>query len=206
MAPINRLIASEALLKLLKALMSEPLLEDFALAGGTALALHMGHRVSEDIDLFSSQDFDTLELQKLFVDKYHATRLYENQNTICVYISGIKVDCLSHPYPLLADLDSNDGVRLYALPDIAAMKLNAISGRGMKKDFWDLGVMLEQYSLQEMIGFFRQKYSIKDAWHLLKSLNEIDVADLDDTPLHSLTELSWDKIKMRIKLELRKII
>jgi len=186
--------------------MSEPLLEDFALAGGTALALHMGHRVSEDIDLFSSQDFDTLELQKLFVDKYHATRLYENQNTICVYISGIKVDCLSHPYPLLADLDSNDGVRLYALPDIAAMKLNAISGRGMKKDFWDLWVMLEQYSLQEMIGFFRQKYSIKDAWHLLKSLNEIDVADLDDTPLHSLTELSWDKIKMRIKLELRKII
>lgn len=206
MAQMNHSFAAIELLELLGALMQEPLLDDFALAGGTALAYHLHYRTSVDIDLFNLYEFKTQAIKTLFVEKYQASRIYAEPNTISAFIQDIKVDCLTHSYPLLSDLQIIDGVRLYALKDIAAMKLNAISGRGIRKDFWDIGVLLEHYSLQEMIGFFQSKYSMNDVWHLLKSLNEIDAADRDTTPIHSTSELSWDSIKRRIKHELQRII
>ncbi|HOH98725.1 MAG TPA: nucleotidyl transferase AbiEii/AbiGii toxin family protein [Candidatus Cloacimonadota bacterium] len=206
MAQVNYIFAARELLELLGALMQEPLLDDFALAGGTALAYHLHHRTSVDIDLFNLYEFKTQAIKTLFVEKYQASRIYAEPNTISAFIQDIKVDCLTHSYPLLSDLQIIDGVRLYALKDIAAMKLNAISGRGIRKDYWDIGVLLEHFSLQEMIGFFQSKYSMNDVWHLLKSLNEIDAADRDTTPIQSTSELSWDSIKRRIKLELQRII
>jgi predicted nucleotidyltransferase component of viral defense system len=86
------------------------------------------------------------------------------------YIGDLKVDMVLLPYPWLQPFDEVEGIRLASLPDIAAMKLSAIARRGVKKDFWDIAALLDFFSLEEMIDFYKAKYSSRDIFHLLRSL------------------------------------
>ncbi|MFN3998108.1 hypothetical protein [Algoriphagus sp.] len=86
--------------------------------------------------------------------------------------------------------------------DIAAMKLNAISGRGSKKDFIDLHFLLSKYSLSEMIGYYNKKFADGSEFLVLKSLTYFDDADLDETP-KMYYPIDWDKIKLSVKKEVR---
>lgn len=123
-------------LGLLKELLSFSALADFGLAGGTSLALRYGHRESIDLDLFVDHDFDALELsQKLrehFPD-FQFSGASHNMNTLNGIIRSVKIDCIAHKYPLLKPYKIMDDIRLFSVPDVAAMKLNALSGGGIEK-------------------------------------------------------------------------
>lgn len=82
--------------------------------------------------------------------------------------------------------------------DIAAMKLNAIVGRGSKKDFADLYFLLEKYSIQEMISFFNKKFADGSEFMVLKSLHYFDDADLEEMP-EMTSPIDWEKIKAKIR-------
>lgn len=192
-----------AVCELLKLLAPSPVLAAFALAGGTSLALRFGHRLSVDLDFFTECSFDPealhagLELpQAMVVSRTHGS-LTLNQN-------GTKLDFLRHAYPLLQTPDLVDDVRLMSVPDVAAMKLNAIANRGSKKDFFDLCLLLERFSINEMLKWFEQKYTNADPFIVIRSLAWFDDAELEPDPV-SLNGLTWVAAQTRVLAALRAI-
>ena len=189
---------SEPLMRLLKQLMQDTMLQDFYLAGGTGLALHLGHRESIDIDLFHNSDFDSRLVCSHLEQKYQAEDLIHELNTARVSINGIKVEFLTHTYPLIEDLSLIDGIRVASLKDLAAFKLNAVAGRGSKKDFWDVAILLDHYSMKQMLDFFSQKYPAADLWHLIKSLTYFGDTEAEQIEILDLQGKSWELIKNHI--------
>jgi predicted nucleotidyltransferase component of viral defense system len=182
------------LLELLKLIMDEPLFDSFVLVGGTSLALQIGHRLSVDIDLFGkSQILESDFLEKL--NKLGATLvLKKSTNILICSVNGIKVDFVNYDYPLIGDVVFSEGIRLASLEDIAAMKLNAIAGRGSKKDFIDIYYLLKTFTLEQMIGFYLKKYKDGSEFMVRKSLTYFDDADKELSPV-IFDDLSWVKIK-----------
>jgi len=148
---------STELLELLNNIMKSDFFSDFILVGGTALALQIGHRNSIDIDMFGNSIID----EDAFIDELNrfgrVEKLQKTKNILIVSVNNIKVDFVNYRYPLLEDFKNIDGVRMASKKDIAAMKLNAISGRGSRKDFIDLFFLLKEFSLEEMIKFYDDK-------------------------------------------------
>lgn len=146
-------------LALIKRLMADNELSDFTLVGGTALALHIGHRTSIDIDLFSIKSFDTEKTGKFLSEKYEAQDMQILKNGIFCFIDDIKVDIIAHQYPLLNPVEVLDGIRLVSIDDIAAMKLHAIVQNGKRiKDYADVYVMLEHRSMEQLYLAYEEKY------------------------------------------------
>ncbi len=180
---------------LLLRLASHEALEDFALGGGTSLALRFGHRVSVDLDFFTTHEFSPEELcGGLGLEE--ATIVGRAKNTLTVDAGGVKLDFLRHAYQLLQPVEQMDGVTLVSLQDLAAMKLNAIANRGSKKDFFDLAVLLDHFALQQMIGFFSAKYPATDPFAVIQSLAWFDDAEMEPDPV-SLTGATWEWVKAR---------
>ena len=124
-------------LALLKELMQIEELQEFSLVGGTALSLKYGHRISVDLDLFSENNFDNNFIKSVLKEKYKSNFLLEGDIEkfgIFCYINDVKVDIIKHNYPLLANIETIEDIRMYSSNDICAMKINAILGRGKKKD------------------------------------------------------------------------
>lgn len=137
-------------------------LSGFSLVGGTALSLKFGHRISIDLDLFSNESFDKPVLVSA-LEREFGTGFEFNGNLksfgIFCFINNIKVDLIHYPHPILQSPEVYPaGLRLYSDLDIAAMKINAILGRGKKKDFWDLAELFKKYSLHEIIMWHQRKY------------------------------------------------
>ena len=186
----------ESVRKLLLRLASHKALGDFALGGGTSLALRFGHRVSVDLDFFTTHEFSPDELfGSLGLEA--ATIVGRAKNTLTVDADGVKLDLLRHAYQLLEPVDQLDGVTLISLPDLAAMKLNALANRGSKKDFFDLARLLDQFALPQMIVFFSEKYPATDPFTVIRSLAWFDDAEMEPDPL-SLTGATWDSVKARV--------
>lgn len=127
-------------------------------------------------------------------------------NAINIFLlRGVKVDIVRYNYPWLQEAEISDGLRLASTPDIAAMKLNAIAGRGLKKDFIDLDLLLNHFSLSQMLAFYREKYGQESDFMVVKSLEYFDDADKNDDPI-MLTPYNWEAIKERITAEVRKLV
>lgn len=180
--------------KLLGELLSAPELECFALAGGTSLALRRGHRVSVDIDLFIPESFDAERLREILDRQFPLENVAIATNSLSGTIEGIKVDLLAHRYPQLEPVETIDRVRMISLPDLAAMKLNAIHNRGAKKDFWDLAELLSLFPMEDLLDFHRRKYPNASEWSLVRSLAYFDDADREPDP-QDLAGKSWTTIK-----------
>jgi len=138
-----------------------PELKNFSLVGGTALALKFGHRKSIDLDLFSNEKINQqtiiIALKKNFKQDFY----YEpSKITFAVFckIQNIKVDIVYYPHPVLKKPKLIENLKLYSNQDIAAMKVNAILGRGAKKDFFDMAELLNHYTLKEIINWHKEKY------------------------------------------------
>ena len=163
-----------ATFELLKTLMQDEKLEHFNLVGGTALALYMGHRKSIDIDLFSSQAFDVSALGRYLIDTFDFQIRNPEQLsevTLIGYINDIKVDCLKYSYPYVKPVCVSDGIRLYSMHDIAAMKLVAISQDGTRlKDFVDIAFISAKISLKEILDAFELKYPNTNKMSAVKGL------------------------------------
>jgi len=114
--------------------------EQFYLAGGTALALQLGHRLSVDFDLFTDSEIPVSFLQKVrrvFSDSSCAV-IVNNADELTVFADNVKITFLRYPYSLLRDLVSFKGISMLAVPEIAATKAYTIGRRGSFKDYIDL--------------------------------------------------------------------
>jgi len=192
-------------LELLKSLQQIPNFSNLRLAGGTALALQLGHRKSIDLDLFGAINIDELSLSKSLAGFGNPTLLNKSENIYIYLLNGIKVDIVNYHYPWLEKEILLDKISLAGKIDIAAMKLAAITGRGTKKDFIDIYFLLQHFSLAEMLDFYRRKYSDGSEFLVLKSLSYFDDADNDVSPL-MIVQTPWKDIKEAIMKLLTKYI
>lgn len=183
------------------------LLKNAFLAGGTALALRINHRISYDLDFFTSENFDVnFYIQKLGDLGFKLDR--KSEGTILGNIKNTKFSLFYYQYPLIDQVDIYQDIDIVGLKDLAAMKINAISSRGTKRDFVDLYYLAKQFSLKEMIGFYDQKFGALavNRIHVLKSLCYFDDAENDPDPNMINEEFDWNKIKDFFIKETRSLI
>jgi len=188
-------------LELLIKLQADKTLNAFHLAGGTSLALQIGHRKSVDLDLFSQTDFDTNFLLEYLEQNFKFKADYTAQNTLKGRINNIKLDLISHKYTLVKPIINTENIRLYSIEDIAAMKLNAIAGNGTRaKDFIDIYFILKKHTLKDVLCFYKTKYKERNLLHVVKSLNYFDDINSQDWPEMILEQnLSLQRVKENLE-------
>ncbi len=191
-------------LGLLNKIMAVPELADFNLAGGTALALQIGHRVSVDLDLFGVRPFEKDEILELVGGLGGCRPIHQTKNILILNIEGVKVDFVHYKYPLIREVKVEAGIRLIDLPDIGAMKLGAITGRGRKRDFVDLYFLLQYYTLEGLFAFYNQKYPDGAEFLVARSLSYFDDADGDED-LQLFKNADWTTVKKTIAQEVKNL-
>lgn len=196
------------LINLGRLILSNPAMRNFALAGGTALALQLNHRQSVDLDFFTSSSFDVDEIIVALKRVFDFQVDYFEKNTIKGYANGIKIDFLSHQYNNLQPFNESLGLRQYSIQDIGAMKLNAIAHNGTRvKDFIDVYFILKQYTMLDLINWYKIKYQQENYLHILTSLVYFNDVLIEDWPIViGEKSLTWDKVKKRIVSENNKFI
>ncbi len=192
-------------LELLKKLQSLPFLDKFYLVGGTAIALHLGHRVSVDLDMFSFEDFESTNLQEKLSESFdEMDQVIQSSGTLLCFLKGIKTDFIRYKYPPQYPSFEENGIRLLALEDLIPMKLSAIAGRGRKKDFYDVYFLLRHYPLSEMLALYEAKFPQSSVFHLLKSLVYFEDAEPDSDPI-LFENAPWKSVKKAVQQAVGKL-
>ncbi len=183
-------------LSLIEALSKKPdIAQRFYVAGGTALALHLGHRLSYDLDLFTQKSFRP-ERFLLDFSRMGGRILEATEGTLIAYINDTKVSLFEYPYKLLSPLIKFKGLNFASVEDIACMKVIAITQRGEKKDFYDLYEILKHYKIEEIKSLMLEKYPLEllNWYHIVKSLCYFDDAEKQTDPV-SLNNTEWKNVK-----------
>ncbi len=190
-----------ATLAVLKKLMAMPELEHFSLVGGTALALYYGHRLSVDLDLFCTENFDT-DILIPTLEKSFPAFAYDRPSNIGIFgfIGNIKVDLIRYyRHQLIGRLVIDDGIRLMSVKDIAAMKVAAILKRAVKKDFWDIAELLDHFTIEQIIDCYNEKYPNQQLLiSIPHALTYFADAEESESPV-SLRGQTWEKVKIKIQ-------
>lgn len=184
-------------LELLKELQRIDFIRNYALVGGTSLALQIGHRISVDLDLFAHTDADAATLLEYIAPLGKITVANQSPRVLNLFINEIKVDFVNYRYPFIKPIVKIDELRLASPEDIAAMKLAAITGRGSKKDFVDLYFLLKHYSFPKLFEFYRAKFSDGNDFLVFKSLTYFEDAELEPMP-KILVPTDWEEVKSTI--------
>jgi hypothetical protein len=200
--------------------MQKQLFNSFALTAGTALALRLAHRCSEDLDLWTT-DIDFMyggvlrtsverEIKKMTKCEH---RINDPLRSVFIVNQTFKVDFILDETPLIAPIDVQDGIRMFSLQDIAALKLDAVAGyapRRDKKDFFDLYTLVRKniFSLRKIFSFFEQREGKSNFFDVLKNfLYNIDLADTSANPRLATGEnFDWQNIKAYLKQVVRACI
>ena len=185
-------------LGLLKELMAMPLLEQFYLVGGTALALQLGHRVSIDLDLFTLETFDKTDLVEALSNEFDFSLESEGTSMLITYINDVKVDFVKMNYPILFPPMIAVGIRMLDIRDIAPMKLKAITQRGSKKDFFDIYFLLNQMPLSKILQLFSEKFKQQEIFHVVKSLTYFEDAEQYADPILFDKKITWSSVKSEV--------
>lgn len=194
--------------EVLKRLCGKDELSGFRLVGGTNLSLRYGHRMSDDIDYFTPQEYGTADfdsINKMLRSEFEymdgGGKNIGFGNTYFVGNSSadgerVKIDIM-YTDPYLNEAEVYDGIKFASVEDIIAMKMNAITdGDGRKKDFWDIHFLLGQYSLKEMLDLHERRHPWEhDRSQLMKDLNNFSKADKDPDP-RCLLGKEWQQIKL----------
>lgn len=197
---------NQELKECLELLMQSDQFQKFRLVGGTALSLHLGHRISVDIDLFSEEPYGSLNFDA--IDDFLRLNYNNVSEPVSIeigfgrsYFIGkdsknlIKLD-LYYTDPFLEEFELHDNVRMASISEIAAMKIDVIQRGGRKKDFWDIHELLERYSLENLLRFHVQKYPYNHEKSLiLENMCNFERADNEPDPL-CLRGKYWDLIKL----------
>jgi len=192
-------------LELLKDLCFQDYLNQFVLVGGTALALQIGHRKSIDLDFFTTNDFKVGELIPRLLKDYKLNPILQTEQTLICLINSVKVDFIRFKYPFIRPIITENGIRMLQIEDIAPMKIDAITGRGKKKDFYDLYYLMKQFSIEELFSLFLEKYPHQTTFHVAKSITYFADAENDPDPFVFDKNITWTKVKNAIKKEIRKL-
>ncbi|MGC3977936.1 MAG: nucleotidyl transferase AbiEii/AbiGii toxin family protein [Paludibacteraceae bacterium] len=188
-------------LSILNALMEIPELSNFNLVGGTALALKYGHRKSIDLDLFSVDPFDRQIIINTLQDTFDKSFEYDGSFSkwgIFGYIDNVKVDVVYYPHSLLEAPVTDENIRFASDKDLIAMKIQAILGRGKKKDFWDVAEILKHFHIQEIINFHKAKYPNQMLGITIPQAL-VYFVDAEDSVSPVSLNMSWEEVKTLIK-------
>jgi hypothetical protein len=170
-------------------------LRTFYLAGGSAIAVHLGHRRSDDLDMFSrSADVDIASVE---VALRHVPGI--RMISVRAQIGDVPVDIVRYPYPLLEEtIDGPLGVAVAGLLDLAVMKLATVASRGLKRDFWDLEVIATQggITLARACEAYVDRFGKQraDLYHVIRALTYFDDADGEPSP-RGLSARRWQAIR-----------
>ena len=173
--------------------------KDFYLAGGTALALQIGHRDSADFDFFKEGEIDT---QKLFNDledifkEHHLLKIQEERNTLGLIVDdSIKLSFFGYKYKLIRELLREENLSLASLEDIGCMKLSAVTGRASNKDYIDLYYILQKVELRNLLAKAAEKFPDLDQNLILKSLVYFDDVNLEPIMFKNDNHIDFDEVK-----------
>jgi len=173
-----------------------PFLENFYLAGGTGLALQIGHRISQDLDFFTQKEFRPEILAIRFKKLGKFSLKSKDVGTLHGIFNKTRVTFLYYPYPLLFPKKEFLKFKIADWRDIACMKLDAVSSRGSRKDFIDLYFICQKINFVKLLKIFVKKYRSVDfsLIHILKSLVYFEEAEKEPMP-KMLQKISWSQIK-----------
>lgn len=196
--------------KKLKELMLIEELNEYLLVGGTGLSLQLGHRTSDDIDLFRP-DYKTGEEMLPLLRKYYPHVNISNIGFgLAMYlpipdsVKTLKVDICSNE-PFIRPYIIDEGIRIAHIEDIAAMKFEAITTRLEKKDFWDIAELLERYSFMQIGKFYNERYPYNDLKDVIVRISQSSKCDEQPDPV-CLNGKTWKNIKEIINKSLDKYI
>jgi hypothetical protein len=175
--------------------------ETVYIAGGSAVAHHLQHRVSRDVDLMTYQpDVDLADVRHRIAREIRDLEVRaETEVALHLLIAGVPVDVVRYPYPLLdPPVDGPAGFKVAALRDLAAMKIAAVARRGIRRDFWDLHeIVTRTMRLEEALDAYHARYGVEasDLYHVLRSLTYFDDAEQEDAWPQGLSADHWAEIK-----------
>lgn len=171
-------------------------LAPFYLAGGTGLALQVGHRRSVDFDLFAEGVFDPADLRAQLTGLAGLEIRQIRRGTLHLELGGILVSFLHYPYPRLFPCREFEQLLVADPRDIACMKVDALASRGSRRDFVDLYMAATQHGLREILGWFEQKYTGApyNRVHVLKALTYFTDAERDPMP-NMMVPLEWSAVR-----------
>lgn len=185
-------------LELLKEISSKPEMQGFRLVGGTALALQYGHRQSVDLDFFGTPAVPQEDIIDMLSSLGSIVVHNRTDKILQVVLRGIKVDVIDYSrYSWIDNPVMEEGLTLASPKDIAAMKINAVEGRGSRKDFIDIYMLLQHYTLGELLDFYQKKYPNYSFFRALLSLTYFDDAESQAMPKMFISQ-TWDEMKSYI--------
>lgn len=198
MARTSRLAQKQ--LRALDRIRALPGIEAFHLAGATAIAWHLGHRRSVDLDLFSESADVDLDRIRLAASRHASFEVVASGDAVLeLEVSDVPVDLVAYPYELLEPpVVGPSGMPTAGLRDLAAMKLSAISRRGIRRDFWDLfAIVSSGLSLAEAGDAYWARFgrSGADLYHVERALTWFEDAERDVVWPAGLTPRRWNEIK-----------
>ncbi len=184
--------------KVLKVIAPVAAAQGFILAGGTAVALHLGHRLSVDFDFFTMRSFRPDRLHQMINGlELETTVLQEESGTLTLSADGVKVSFFQYPYAFLETTSMLHGVQVAGLTDIASMKLIAMLQRGAKRDYIDLYWILQNIPFSNIAENMVARYGASRVNPLVigKALVFFRDADSDPDPEYIGKHTAWAKIK-----------
>lgn len=200
---------NEAALRILKKVAQLPQIPDFYLAGGSAAALYLGHRVSVDLDFFTEHEsYESEPLIQSIQSVGNLKLQQQSRGTLVGMLDNVQISFFTYPYALLEVPDNLEGVRIASLLDISLMKIIAISQRGKMRDFVDLYFLCqEKFTLVDLLKSIPRKYPTVTypSYHLLRSFVYFTDAE-EDVPPRSLIEWDWNEIKEFFRNEVKEIM
>ena len=185
--------------ELLKWVGQQDFISPFYLAGGTALTLQMGHRKSVDLDFFSQTD-EVHERTRQRIIRAIAERdgqVIENvDGNLVLLVDDVRVGFFSYGYKLIEPFAQLENVNVASMLDIGLMKLDAVIGRGSRKDFFDLYIIAKKYPLEELLQAGARKYPTSRDFALMavESFILFENAERDVQP-ELMIDVTWDEVR-----------
>lgn len=183
-------------LKTLQKIARTDLINHYYLAGGTACALYLNHRISHDLDFFSLHPIQPEPLRNQLIQLGKLTITQNEPGTFNGQLDNTKISFFAYPYEFIDPPKTFEKTQIASLKDLACMKLESIASRGVKRDFVDLYQICQSFSLDDTIVWFKQKFKQQNISipHVLKSLVYFANADDDPDPNMKIS-YDWEKIK-----------
>ncbi len=195
---MHKSVLSEETKKNLNIISQQDFIKSFYLAGGTACAIHLGHRISNDLDFFTKEDFSKFEIQNSMRSSGNFLIDHTVFRTLIGRFNKTKISFFHYDYPLIGEIDYIFNLPIASLEDIGCMKIDAISSRGSRRDFIDLFFILQDLNLdlKEFFKYYHDKYSQENynLFHILKSLVYFEDAE-KEPELIMLRQFSWEHMK-----------
>lgn len=169
------------------------------LAGGTALALQLGHRRSMDLDFYTSKEFKYKKLRGELERKFKkAIFIQGSEGTLIMELDKVAASFFRYPYHLIFPvIKFNELPPIASTKDIAAMKLIAIADRGIKRDFFDIYFLLKEFSLETVFKWVKEKYPEFNIYSAVRGLTYFDDAEKKKSQrrIYLLKNVSWPRVK-----------